>query len=165
MKQIILCLDMFHQSVSDRQSSEHRQLIEDGIDILSHCESDMIAQRGVSLLKAMLEAEQLNARGKRLVPEMREPRILRGLIPHENGFDIADIIRAFYQHDRTSSPGASRSILQIPDAARTAEHRHWAEMSGHHPSMISGVELITPLGVDYAEGLDDILSLATNYLN
>jgi hypothetical protein len=28
-----------------------------------------------------------------------------------------------------------------------------------------GVDLMMPLGVDYAEGLDDILSLATNYLN
>lgn len=55
---IILCLDMFHQPRSDRQASENRQLIEDGIEILSHCETDMIAQRGVSLLRAMLQADK-----------------------------------------------------------------------------------------------------------
>ncbi|KAJ5547679.1 hypothetical protein N7513_004913 [Penicillium frequentans] len=162
---IILCLDMFHQSVADRQSSEHRQLIEDGIEILSHCESDMIAQRGVSLLRAMLEAEQLSNRGRYLVPELREPSILSGSPSRENGLDIADIIRAFYQHDRASLPGRPKSILQIPSTVRAANHRHWSEITSIEPSLLSGIDMMAPLGVDYAEGLEDILNLATNYLN
>lgn len=48
---------MFHQPRPNRQATEHRQLIEDGIEILSHYETDMIARRGISLLRAMLEAE------------------------------------------------------------------------------------------------------------
>ncbi|KAJ5784581.1 uncharacterized protein N7503_009793 [Penicillium pulvis] len=162
---IILCLDMFHQSVADRQSSEHRQLIEDGIEILSHCESDMIAQRGVSLLRSMLEAEQLRNRGRYLVPELREPSILSASPSQENGLDIADIIRAFYQHDRASLPGRPKSILQIPSTARAANHRHWSEITSVEPSVLSGIDMMAPLGVDYAEGLEDILNLATNYLN
>lgn len=156
---------MFHQSVADRQSSEHRQLIEDGIEILSHCESDMIAQRGVSLLKAMLEAEQLRNHGRYLVPELREPSILPRSPSRENGLDIADIIRAFYQQDRASLPGRSKSILQIPSTARATNHRHWSEITSIEPGVLSGVDIMAPLGVDYAEGLEDILNLATNYLN
>lgn len=156
---------MFHQSVADRQSSEHRQLIEDGIEILSHCESDMIAQRGVSLLRAMLEAEQLRNRGRYLVPELREPSIPPGSPSRENGLDIADIIRAFYQHDCTSLPGRQKSILQIPSTVRAANHRHWSEITSIEPSVLSGIDMMAPLGVDYAEGLEDILNLATNYLN
>lgn len=156
---------MFHQSVADRQASDHRQLIEDGIEILSHCESDMIAQRGVSLLRAMLEAEQLRNRGRYLVPELREPSILPGSPSRENGLDIASIIRAFYQLDRANLPGRSKSILQIPSTVRATNHRHRSEITSIEPDVLSGVDMMAPLGADYAEGLEDILNLATNYLN
>jgi hypothetical protein len=156
---------MFHQSVADRQSSEHQQLIEDGIEILSHCESDMIAQRGVSLLRAMLEAEQLSNRGRYLVPDLRGPSVLPGSPSHENGLDIAEIIRAFYQHDRANLPGRCKSLLQVPSTMRAANHRHWSEITSIEPGVLSGVDMMAPLGVDYTEGLEEILNLATNYLN
>lgn len=152
---------MFHQSVSDRQSAEHRQLIEDGIEILSHCESDMIAQRGVSLLRAMLEAEQLST-VRSLGPGLNGPSIIPGTPSSESGLDIAGIIRAFYQNDRARGPGRSKSILQAPSMSRM-DSRHWSEITNVEPGVMSGIDL--GFGVDYAEGLDDILNLATNYLN
>jgi hypothetical protein len=117
-------LDMFHQSGTDRQSTEHRELIEDVIEILSHCELDMIAQRGVSLLRAMLETEKISNR-KQPVSRMREPSILPVGPLCGNGLDIADIICTFYKHDRASLPRRSNSVLHGSSTTRTAESSHW----------------------------------------
>jgi hypothetical protein len=152
---------MCHQPGPDRQSAEHRQLIEDGIEILMHCESDMIARRGVSLLRAMLDAEQKGYRERRHVAELRESQLL-DVDTSRDEMDIAGIIRTFYQRDRASS---ARPTLQTQRAWKTTGHEHWTEMTSDEPGMMPNVDLVTPLGVDYAEGLDDILSLATNYLN
>jgi hypothetical protein len=156
---------MFHQPRQDRQASEHRQLIEDGIEILSHCETDMIARRGVSLLRAMLEAEQRDPRERRVVGELREPPLLHGTTPKENGLDIAAIIQTFYRQDRASITGHSRTTLSGPSLARTTGHTRWPDVTNDVSGIMSSVDLMMPLGVDYAEGLGDILSLATNYLN
>ncbi|KAJ5683555.1 hypothetical protein N7462_006720 [Penicillium macrosclerotiorum] len=164
-EKIILCLDMFHQSVSDRQSSEHRQLIQDGIDILSRCQTDMIAQRGVALLRAMLDAEQKVSRDKQCPSELKPPQRIQENMPRGNGIDIATIIQTFYRHDRANVTRSSRLALQVPSTIRAAENGNWTEMTTDLPSLASSVDFITPLGVDYAEGLDDILSLATNYLS
>jgi hypothetical protein len=75
-----------------------------------------------------------------------------------DGIDIAGIIRTFYEGDRASS---ARPTLQT-QPAKTTGHEHWTEMTSDEPGMMPNVDLVTPLGVDYAEGLE---SLATNYLN
>ena len=49
--------------------------------------------------------------------------------------------------------------------ARTTNHSRWAELSNDVTGIIPGVNLTIPQVGDYAEGLDDILSLETNYLN
>jgi hypothetical protein len=156
---------MFHQPRPDRQVSEHRQLIEDGIEILSHCETDMIARRGVSLLRAMLEAEQREPRERRTMGELRESRLLNSTTPKESGLDIAAIIQKFYRQDRASVTGHARTALSGSSLTRTTGHTRWPDMSNDVSGIMPSVDLMMPLGVDYAEGLDDILSLATNYLN
>ncbi|KAJ5634309.1 hypothetical protein N7528_002151 [Penicillium herquei] len=135
----------------------------DGIEILSHCESDMIAQRGVSLLRAMLEAEQMSNIDSP-IPRIRESSILPETPSRETGPDIAGIIRAFYQQDRASFQTRSKSMLQVATSNRSIDHRHWSEITSFETG-ISGVDLMGSLGIDYAEELDDILNLATNYLN
>ncbi|KAJ5145366.1 hypothetical protein N7448_002758 [Penicillium atrosanguineum] len=152
---------MCHQPGPDRQSAEHRQLIEDGIEILTHCESDMIARRGVSLLRAMLDAEQKGYRERQQVAELRGSQLL-GVDASRDGMDIAGIIRTFYQRDQASS---ARPMLPSRPPWKATGHEHWSEMTGDETGMMPNVDFIAPLGVDYAEGLDDILSLATNYLN
>lgn len=160
---------MWHQPEPSHQSAEHRQLIEDVIEILTHCESDMIARRGVSLLTAMLDAEQKRNRERRHVAELRESQLLDVDVDVDvdvsrDGMDIAGIIRTFYQRDRASS---ARPMLQGRPAwkAKATGHEHWTEMTSDESGMMPNVDLITPLGVDYVDGLDDFLNLATNYLN
>lgn len=152
---------MCHQPEPDHQSAEHRQLIEDGIEILTHCESDMIARRGVSLLRAMLDAEQKGDRERRDTADLRGSQLLSADASRD-GMDIAAIIRTFYQHDRASS---ARPILPSRPSWKATGHEHWTELTSDEPEMMPNVDFIAPLGVNYAEGLDDILSLATNYLN
>lgn len=154
---IILCLDMFHQPCADRQASEHRQLIEDGIEILSHCDTDMIARRGVSLLRAMLEAEQKQPRARRLGGEPPESPLLRDTIAREKGLDIAAIIQTFYRQDRANFTEHCRPAAGEPSLSRNTGHSRW-------PDLLNDTSGIMP-GVDYMEGLDDILSLATNFLS
>lgn len=91
--QIILCLDMFHRPRTDRQTSEHWQHAEDDIEILSHCETDMIARRDVSLLRTMLDAEQKGCSDRTL----REPPLLTETTSKESSFDLAVIIQTFYR--------------------------------------------------------------------
>ncbi|KAJ5377018.1 hypothetical protein N7509_013904 [Penicillium cosmopolitanum] len=137
---IILCLDMFHRPTADSQSSQNRQFVEDGIAILSHCDSDMIARRGVPLIKAMLQAEERRSGS----PDSHEAQAFdkAGM-----GLNIASIIQTFYKKDRSGLSGDSPDIPPVESSTRTLG------------------DLLMPFGVDYAEGLDDILSLATNCLN
>lgn len=156
---------MFHQPRPDRQASEHRQLIEDGIEILSHCDTDMIARRGVSLLRAMLEAEQNQPRERRFVGEPPESPLLHDTTSSENGLDIAAIIQTFYRQDQATITEHCRPSLGGSSLSRATGHSRWPDLSNDTSGIMPGVDLMMPLGVDYAEGLDDILSLATNYLN
>ncbi|CEJ61236.1 hypothetical protein PMG11_09773 [Penicillium brasilianum] len=162
---IILCLDMFHQPRQDRQASEHRQLIEDGIEILSHCDTDMIARRGVSLLRAMLEAEQNQHRERRVVGEPPESPFIQDSTPRETGLDIAAIIQTFYRQNRARIAGHCRPALGRSFLPRTTGQSGWPGVSKDISGIMPSVDLMMPLGIDYADGLDDILSLATNYLN
>ncbi|KAJ5682138.1 uncharacterized protein N7477_002078 [Penicillium maclennaniae] len=158
---IILCLEIRHQPGPDRQSAEHRQLVEDGIEILTHCESEMIGRRGVFLLRAMLDAEQNKSRERRQIAEIRESQSL-GVDATHDGMDIAGVIRTFYQRDRASS---ARPMLPGRPSRKATGHENWTEKTSDVSGMMPNVDFIAPLGVDYAEGLEDILSLATNYLN
>ncbi|KAL4954374.1 hypothetical protein BDW69DRAFT_183593 [Aspergillus filifer] len=54
---IILCLDVFHRPRNDGEATYHRQLINDGLEMLADGPSNMIAARGVHLLKALLARE------------------------------------------------------------------------------------------------------------
>lgn len=49
---------MFHRPVTDPECYEHRQLVQDGIGILSRSDTNMIAKRGVPLLEALLSNEK-----------------------------------------------------------------------------------------------------------
>ncbi|KAL4902890.1 hypothetical protein BDW74DRAFT_186556 [Aspergillus multicolor] len=56
---IILCLDLFHRPRDhpDADATYHRQLINDGLEMLADGPSNMIATRGVHLLEALLARE------------------------------------------------------------------------------------------------------------
>ncbi|RJE21822.1 hypothetical protein PHISCL_05841 [Aspergillus sclerotialis] len=163
-EKIILCLDMFHRLPTDPQVSEHRRLVEDGVEILLHCEMDVIARRGVSLLTAMLDAERTRSQRRNLMIGVCDPQMhLFGTFASSgNDLDIAAIIQAFYRHDRTSLPDQTN---QTPSVMRNLWHNQRDQWSSVTSNISPTLEPIVPPGLDYTEGLDDILNLATNYLN
>ncbi|KAJ5090969.1 hypothetical protein N7532_009653 [Penicillium argentinense] len=121
----------------------------------------MIARRGVSLLKAMLGAEQQGSWRKHPATESCEAQVrLNG-----GGLDIATIIQTFYRQDQESYSNQSPSRLDRSSTTKPSNHEHWPSVMHQGPISIPTDELLVPFGVEYAEGLDDILSLATNYLN
>lgn len=71
----------------------------------------------------------------------------------------ADKIGEYYR-----TRGGSTALVGS-SLARTTNHSRWAELSNDVTGIIPGVNLMMPQGGDYAEGLHDILSLETNYLN
>jgi hypothetical protein len=109
----------------------------------------------------MLDAEQKGHRARRDITELRGSQLL-GADVSRDGLDIAAIIQTFYQHDRANS---ARPILPGRPSLKVSGHEHRTELTSDEPEMMPNVDFIASLGVDYAEGLDDILSLATNYLN
>lgn len=149
---------MFHRPTTDRQSAQNRQFVEDGIAILSQCDSDMIARRGVPLIKAMLLAEERRSHS----PESHEAQTFH---KGSKGLDIASIIQTFYKEDRSSLCGDSPDIPPVESSNGTLGCGNWPDMINHELTGISSTDLLMPFRVDYAEGLDDLLSLATNCLN
>lgn len=148
---------MFHRPATDRQSSENREFIEDGISILSHYDSDMIARRGVSILKSMLDLE--NRRRHFSCPSDGQMGSKAG-----PDFDIATIIEAFYrEYQNVLSEPPQRDRLET--TSRQFSDENWPGMIINESSLVPSEDLLLPYGTNYTESLDDILSLATNYLN
>ncbi|KAJ5295469.1 hypothetical protein PENANT_c001G08466 [Penicillium antarcticum] len=159
---IILCLDLFHQSGPERESSEHRRLINGGIEILSQCQSDMIAKRGVSLLKAMLADDQCKTSERRLTVEMHGRRDIHNDMPgaqRSNFLSIPAIIRNFYQQDHAPLVGKPRRTSETSEVGR------WPELMRDDPVATPGVDFLASLGLDCVGGLDEILNMATDYMN
>lgn len=149
---------MFHRPARDEQSLQNRHFVEDGITILSHCDSDMIARRGVALLRAMLDVED-----KRFhTSDSTETLVLQKA---SMSSDIASIIQKFYRQDRDSLSGQPPPIPQTDFTIGAFGHDSWPNTTSRESTTLPSSELLLPFGVDYPEGLDDILSLATNYLN
>ncbi|KAF9891600.1 hypothetical protein FE257_003611 [Aspergillus nanangensis] len=157
---IILCLDLFHRTVSDPETTYHRQLIQDGLQILLHSESNMIARRGVHLLEALLSRE----RCRRSTPNV-------DVGDQRMSLDLVDLIRDFCEQSRW------RAVSRIGAPARpswpTSEmDQGWPPENlvgrANRQSILSPPSLEAALGVPYglecADSLQDILSLASNYV-
>ncbi|KAJ5770498.1 uncharacterized protein N7511_002549 [Penicillium nucicola] len=159
---IILCLDLFHQTGPERESSEHRRLIDGGIEILSQCQSDMIAKRGVSLLKAMLADEQGKTSERRLISGMHGRRDTCNDMPvtqRSKYLSIPAIIRNFYQQDHAPLIQKSRRTSETSDVGR------WPELIRDEPVATPGVDFLASLGLECVGGLDEILNMAADYMN
>ncbi|RHZ61989.1 fungal specific transcription factor domain-containing protein [Aspergillus thermomutatus] len=153
--QIILCLDLFRRTITDPETNQHRQLVQDGLKILSRCDSNMIARRGVHLLEALLARKRARSQdalpGIRTTESASEPSRIVGL-------DLVGIIRSFCEQDR----------LQMTDR-QSEPTRDWPPMdfrganrdNGQSPSL---EPLSVSLGLECAEGLEDIFSLAASYV-
>ncbi|KAL5363573.1 hypothetical protein BJX96DRAFT_120174 [Aspergillus floccosus] len=165
---IILCLDLFYRNTSDPETTHHRQLVQDGLQILSHSGSNMIAQRGVHLLEALLSREQCSRPppiGRTLGGETDDRRI---------DLDLVGIIRNFCEQGRLRGfPRLATGAKQVqpmdmdhgwPPIDNRIGQRNGG--SGRQSVLSPSLEyLAAPYGLDGVEGLQDILSLASNYVS
>ncbi|PWY74303.1 hypothetical protein BO70DRAFT_341121 [Aspergillus heteromorphus CBS 117.55] len=169
---IILCLDLFHRPPSDPETTYHRQLIHDGLEILSHSESNMIARRGVHLLEALLARE----RDRNEVTHLPSPQHERDGTgyAHAHGdsdldLDLVGVIRSFCEEgrwSRTRSRTLSRDGSQgWPPVERVGGSRKGQAESSTGATSPSLEGLAMSYGLECAESLEDILVLATNYAN
>ncbi|KAJ0424986.1 hypothetical protein BJY00DRAFT_308874 [Aspergillus carlsbadensis] len=150
---IILCLDLFHRprTASDTEATHHRQLINDGLEMLADGPSNMIAKRGVGLLEALLA---------------REPR-------HASDLDLAGIIRGVCeQAASTASPGTSgagRDSAEWPPGGEWSPTRtDDVESDAFGGDLELGIGMGSGMrgegGPEERETLEDILSLAASYI-
>ncbi|PYH29127.1 Zn(II)2Cys6 transcription factor [Aspergillus neoniger CBS 115656] len=153
---IILCLDLFHRTTSDPETTYHRQLINDGLEILSHNESNMIARRGVHLLEALLARERDRSSPKHLPsPEQDADRDL----------DLVGVIRSFcekgrWQRSRTASRDGSQGWPPVDRGSSERNAQAQTPVGVTSPTL---ERLSMSYSLECAESLEDILVLAANY--
>jgi chaperone required for assembly of F1-ATPase len=149
---------MIHSSALSPEADEHRRLVQDGLCILSVCETNMIAKRGIPLLQAMLANEQ-RIREKRL-DQMGAP--LAENIPGRldgNNLDIKEIIRNFYEQDRLNFSRVTNKRLQDAQDNQSS----W-------PPILEGATILSspnhnlPYELEFPNSFEDVLALAANYI-
>ncbi|KAL4784474.1 hypothetical protein BJX76DRAFT_367674 [Aspergillus varians] len=130
---IILCLDLFHRPRGDTEAAHHRQLINDGLEMLVGAPSNMIAKRGVYLLESLLA---------------HEPR-------QSNSLDLTAIIKGVCEQ-------TAGSVSASPSTTTSRESTSWPPCVEASPGEQAGLDLGMGYGMERA-GLEDILSLAASY--
>ncbi|PYH91553.1 hypothetical protein BO71DRAFT_359115, partial [Aspergillus ellipticus CBS 707.79] len=154
---IILILDLFHRTTSDPETAYNRQLINDGLELLSRSssESNMIARRGVHLLEALLARER--KRGP------TNPQSQSQSQSHE--LDLVAVIRSFWgggwEGGSGSGSGDGEGSICLSQGWPPVE-REFRDGNGdmQTPSLEG---LAMSYGLECAESLEDILVLAANY--
>lgn len=91
---IILILDVFHQDPDDRETAEHKQMVEDVVGILKTCRNSMVALRGAKLLSSLLEETDNVAASqgrKRRADEIGDGRTGK----RQRGFNVGAFVKSF----------------------------------------------------------------------
>ncbi|KAL5341076.1 hypothetical protein BJX70DRAFT_396132 [Aspergillus crustosus] len=157
---IILCLDLFHRPRSDIEATHHRQLINDGLEMLADGPSNMIAKRGVHLLEALLAREPRQSTEPDLVG------IIRGVCEQTSASGYVSA---------SASPVTSMATAATAAVAARRESVSWPPRLEVESAMRDELEMEygmgigtgVGVGIGYGEGretLEDILSLAANYI-
>lgn len=149
---------MIHSPESSPECDEHRRLVQEGLRMLSICETNMIAKRGVPLLQAMLANEQ-RIREKTLQVEPAHESIDKS---DRRNLDISEIIRNFYQQDRLNFAATSSRL-------RTdwfdGDQSSWPPETRPNPE---GRAIMPPgqsiYGIDFPDNFDEVFALAANYI-
>ncbi|KAH8690466.1 hypothetical protein BGW36DRAFT_388813 [Talaromyces proteolyticus] len=159
---IILCLDIIHSPEFSPECDEHRRLVQDGLRLLSTCETNMIATRGIPLIQAMLANE---GRIREKTFNQVEASVT-GNTPNKidaRNLDIKEIIRSFYMQDRLNSFTATVSRYPSAEWFATDSQSSW-------PPNTSEKAALPPLlnqpayESDFPDNFDDVLALAANYI-
>lgn len=153
--------------MSDPESTHHRQLVQEGLQILSHSDSNMIARRGVHLLEALLSREQYSRPppiGQALNLEPDERRLELDLVGIIRNFCEQGRWRGFPKLPAPSKPLAALDMDQDwpPVDNRIGRRNGVDDRQSGLPSPLGS--LGAPYGIEGVESLQDILTLATNYV-
>jgi hypothetical protein len=133
--------------------------------MLSICEINMIAKRGVPLLQAMLANEQ----------RIRE-RTLHQVGPHHESIpkterrnlDISEIIRHFYQQDRLNFSATTSRLSQNADWFDVDNQSSWPPTESRPNT--DGRALMPPpgdqsiYGIEFPDNFEEVFALAANYI-
>ncbi|KAF2805610.1 uncharacterized protein BDZ99DRAFT_540148 [Mytilinidion resinicola] len=118
---IILCLDVFHRTPEEPETSEHKLLVEESIEMLKQYNQSAIAARGVKLLSELLEAidrSRANSQKRRAGSPSHDES--NGSAEKRRRFlDMPKFVKSFWGRD--SQPSASgNEELQLVDSGDDA---------------------------------------------
>jgi hypothetical protein len=155
---------MIHSPESSPECDEHRRLVQEGLRMLSICETNMIAKRGVPLLQAMLANEQRIRESTRHQVESHHESVPR---PERKNVDISEIIRHFYQRDRLNFSATSSRLPQNTDWFDVDNQSSWPPTER---SNTDGRAIMPPpgnqsvYGIEFPDNFEEVFALAANYI-
>lgn len=153
---------MIHSPGVSTECDQHRRLVQDGLRILSACETNMIAKRGIPLLHVML-ANERQIREKTLNQlEASLPESIPDSIDTRN-VDIKEIIRSFYREDQLNFPSAITSRHQAAEWFQIDNQSNWPPTSEGRAVMAPPTQQ-PAYGIDFPDNFEDVFALAANYI-
>lgn len=178
---IILLLDVLHRDPSDRQSSQHRQLAEDTVEILCRFPNSMIAVRGVKLLRALLTEVSKTTTSEAAPNQVRKRRrneesfLSEGqgspAIRQPHRFDFPAFLRTFYEDNAggqsSRQPRAAGALGPVPDGGVSSED---AQPDYHQNNEADTADFgepefgfpLPPSGLDGGNGFANLLYLVNH---
>jgi hypothetical protein len=140
----------------------------DKITRISHSEADLIAKRGITLLRAMLAEEEGRWSGVRHGRATCDTRAFNQHTDmfntyHCNDLNVPAIIRKFYRQEPVGLKSMTPGALPPPECGDNGPES-WFEMMRHGTDGTPRTEILASLGAEGVGELDEILNLATNYM-
>jgi hypothetical protein len=165
---IILILDVLHRNPLESEFKEHKQLVEDTIDLLQQCQNSMIASRGVRLLSALLEEVDSTSP---VYPSRK--RRLDGtttlLAQSRRNFSVPTFIKSFcnakQQNNANDISNANKNIdgstVEYIDFSATAEGLYSTNDVSWSTDLSNGAPIFVP-GLEGATSFENLLYLANH---
>lgn len=156
---------MIHSQELSPECDEHRRLVQEGLRLLSICETNMIAKRGVPLIQAILSNEQ----------KIREKALHKVDTRHEStpnkadrtNLDISEVIRHFHQQDRLNFSAPPCRLPQTTEWFDVDSRSIWPPSesrpnTGGRAIMLPSEQSI--YGIDFPDNFEEVFALAENYI-
>lgn len=177
---IILLLDVLHRDPSDRDSIDHRQLVEEVVEILRYYRSSMIASRGIRLLGALLaETSKAAVNGTASSQGLKRRRNGAEIfsISRSSGrrkshkFDVPAFVKTFCEENTTGQPsGQARTagpLASPPTTSRSEDVPPTRDDSELNQADVDFVQSefnysFPPAGLDGANDFENLLYLANH---
>ncbi|KAJ9157564.1 C6 zinc finger domain containing protein [Pleurostoma richardsiae] len=183
---IILILDVLHRVPGEREHAEHKQLVEEIVEILGQCCNSMIAARGIKLLRALLDQVARISGDEAALPQgQKRRRGDDGLVPGGNpqsprrstGFNVPEFVKAFCEgngggaQQQPSRPGRTVAPPGLPalpgeDIVLAGYGAENSQQPGEGDLMDFGQPDVSsfflPPGLEVTNGFENLLYLANH---